>query len=593
MNFRLSFLLFLCVFFVKTTAAQEVGAPWIIPPVMNIDDKFEFSLPEDADYFVVTKNKKSGLFDKTGKTILPIEYEEITLIPCGWITATKEGKRLLYNAKLECMSLPYDQFKVYNNGTALVDKGKLCGIINMKGEELVPVKYTRTIQMTELDGTTFTFVGPDEKREFEMPHGYVLPSKKSAEDAKARSVVAGYYRIMNRLHYSMGLLNMNRDTVVPPIYRFIDVHPAGYIAATFDDKTYGVIDVHHKTLYPFTADRIGKWTKSGLIPVRFEKKWGLLRFPKGEIVFPFGEFEYIEMYDPEKDLFIITKDNLRGVIDLKKKTIVPCAYKYISEYDQITTRLITEQEKFGFWFRPTNFIHAPEFKTISHLNDSLIIVTVDSLKGVMDAKTGKYVIPLSEYQIESIGNYFDSHKPLDWRARTTHERHIHGLYDRQGNLVIPHDTAAIVIVPKENTFWICYEEEDSSRVWEQRDLHGKILQTMPKKGADLKKAGYFPTLYRFGNGVTTARKITYTDAQGQERLYQFISDQFYENLRRVKLNDRWGCVDEEGKIVIQPVFEQLETSQKGYIRVKYQGKWGILKNPRFDYFADLEKMIKK
>ena len=116
---------------------------------------------------------------------------------------------------------------------------------------------------------------------------------------------------------------------------------------------------------------------------------------------------------------------------------------------------------------------------------------------------------------------------------------------------------------------------------------------MPKKGADLKKIGYFPSLYRYGNGVKTSMKITYKDAQGQEQFYSIISADMQENLRRVQLGKLWGFVDPDGNIVIQPVFEKVEVSKDGYVKVKYQGKWGVLQNPRYDYFEEFEKNIKK
>ncbi|MBL7780597.1 MAG: WG repeat-containing protein [Saprospiraceae bacterium] len=573
-------------------AAQEVGAPWIVPPVMNIDDKFDISPKENDSRFIGTRGRFQGVFDKTGKAILPVEKQEIMLVPCGWIVVSRQNdQRLLYNAQATCMSLPYDQFNAYNNGTALVYKNGLCGLINMQGEELVPVQYEKYTR----DQDTYVFSGATGERRMPIPPDFVSPNVKRVEDAKAkaktRTPLAGHYLIKGNGQFTTGLLNLKRDTVVPPIYRFEEVHPSGMITATFDGKTFGVIDAQHHTLYSFTAAKVGKWTKSGLLPVKFEKKWALIRFPAGDIIFSFGEYDYIETYDPEKDLFIVSKNKLLGLINLKRKFILPCAYTYISQYDHVTTQISDTLHKSGFCYRPTGFILKPQFKYIRNLNDTLVIVSSDSLTGVMNAKTGKYVIPMAEYQIECIGQYFDSHKPQDWRARTTLERHIHGLYDRRGRLVIPHDTADIVMVPKEQTFWICYQREDSSRVWEQRDLQGKTIRTIPKKGADLKKLGYLPTTYRYGNGVETAMKITYTDAQGNEQLYSFISTSMRENLRMVQLGNLWGFVDSDGQVVIQPVMDKVESSKDGYIKAKYQGKWGVLQNPKFDYFEEIEKGI--
>lgn len=568
--------------------AQEVGAPWVVPPVMDVDDKFEVSPKDDNTRFLVSKKGAFGVFDRTGQAVLPIEYGRITLYSCGWMAAYNASPGKLFNARVECISLPYDRFIAFNNGTAVVYKNNLCGLVNMAGEELVPVAYERYKQERE----TFVFTKSDGERRFDAPPEVVPLNLQRVEDAKARSVVAGHYFIKGPGVFSSGLLNLRRDTVVPPIYRFDAIHPAGYMVGTFDGRTFGVIDTRHKTLYPFTAERMGKWTKSGLLPVRVEKKWGLLRFPSGEVVFPFGEFEAIEVYDPNRDIFLVTQNKLQGLIDLKRKVLLPCAYTYISQYDHVTTELVDNLNKHGFWHRPTGYLQAPAYKNVGNLGDSLVIVAKDSTYALMDARNGKLVIPFSNFQIERVGNYFDSHKPILWRGRLSLDDYIHGLYDRKGNLVVPYDTADIVIVPKDNTIWICYPFMDSSKVWEHRTLNGKVLATIPKKGADLKNEGYYVSRSLYGYAVETAVKMVYTDAQGREKNYEYING-LKENLHRVKLGNFWGCVDANGKVVIEPVFEVLETSKDGYIKVKYKGKWGVLKNPKFDYFEQFEKSVKK
>jgi hypothetical protein len=576
-------LLFVCSFFTKQMAAQRIGAEWVIPPVMDID-KFEISPAVDDSRFVVQHKGLAGVFDKNGKTVLPIEFNSINLLPCGWITAFKANKRLLFNANAENIGLPYDRFNAFNNGLAVVYKNNLCGLINQSGEELVPVEYAQFKQSEK----TYIFTKPDGERRFDALPDFVSPNVKRVEDAKARSVVKGHI-IIDKSKNEKGLLNMKGDTVVPPIYRFGPIHQKlGLIVASFDGKTRGIIDTHNQTLYPFTADRMGDWTASGLMPVRFEKQWALLRFPSGEVVFPFGEYEYVETYDPHQELFIVAKNNLRGVVNSKREVILPLEYTYISAYTHTTTELIgADNKKRGFWYRPNGFKMEPAFKSVRNLNDSLVIVSKDSLHAVLDAKTGREIIPFSTYQIDKAGNYFDSHIKFNFEIQHTYGGHLHGLYDRSGQLIFPHDSVDITVFP-DNSFFVIPQYVDASKLCEHRSPDGKLLRALTKIGVYLGNHNFWIINSKNPKGEYETTYFPYFDPPGKERYFQGVAE-LKENLRLVKQDNKWGFTDDEGHTVIQIVLDAAEPSADGYIRAKYQGKWGVLKNPRFDYFESFEK----
>jgi hypothetical protein len=51
----------------------------------------------------------------------------------------------------------------------------------------------------------------------------------------------------------------------------------------------------------------------------------------------------------------------------------------------------------------------------------------------------------------------------------------------------------------------------------------------------------------------------------------------------VKQNNKWGCVDKTGKIIIPIQFDDADENSfyfsEGLAWVKLNGKWGIIKNP--------------
>lgn len=560
------------------SAAQEAGARWVIPPILEGFDSFEISPKEDDTRFVVKKGKLEGVCDKNGQVILPIEYTNIELRPGGWMEAGKDGKRLLFNEKGENISRPYEKFVALDGGTALVFKNQRWGVVNQQGEEIVPVAYHRYTA----NGLRYVFFKENEEKVYLAPPEKVFPNVQRVNDARAGAVLAGHYFIGSGKN--CGFLDAKGDTVVPPLYKFDAIHPAGYIKATLDLKTWGVIDQKHRTLYPFKAEKMGVWTNSGLLPVKADKQWGLLRFPKGEVVIPFGAYDFIEVYDAKKDLFLVTKNKLQGLINAQQKVLLPIEYSYISQSDHVTTDLV-KNGLHGYWHRPSNRLAEPAWRRIHNLNDSLCILSTDTTWGVVDVKTGRMIIPISKFEIGKDGPYFVSNLKYDPTIPTTDGGRLHGLYDRQGRTVFAPDSVDIVVFPDGTYFTYPHYKKRASNKSEHRKPDGTVIRTLPKTGIFEK---YWIRQSTTPEGKYNLSYFSYLDPPGQERYYDSI-DKLTEHLRRVKQGDKFGFTDAEGRVVIPVMFNAAEPSQDGYIRVKYEGKWGVLQNPKFDYFAQFEK----
>ncbi len=562
-------LLFFILFSIRAIG-QDTGAKWIVPPVMDIDE-LEISPRSDDSRFVVKKGGKQGVFNKKGEVIMPAEYDGVLLRTCGWIIARQGGKQLLFNEKVEPIGMPYDKFIAFNNGLALVYKNDLCGLINMKGEELVPLKYK-----TYIPGNPYRFRNDSEEFLFDALPEFVTENEKRKAKNSERYLLPGF-KIMSHSSNTYGLLDEKGKTVVPSLYFFGAVHPDGYIVATFDNKTWGVIDTKHNTLYPFTADKLGEWTATRLLPVRSEKRWGVLRFPSGEEVIPFGEYEHIEVYDPDKELFLAKKNNLQGLINVRQEVILPFEFTYISQADHYAHELSLPNKKRGFWNSQNGFRSDCIYDNIQNLKDSLVIVRKDSLWAVLDAKNGREVIPFSTFQPEKKGAYFLMHNMYNHKRKFL----LYGLVTRTGKEVYPLDSVGITVFP-DNTFWVQPKHLDSATECEHRTPGGKILRTLPKVGVEVQDL-YWIFNSKNPEGKFQATLFSYLDPPGKERYYQSVG-RLQENLRMVKQGIYFGFTDNEGRVVIPPAFDAAEPSTDGYIRVKYKGKWGVLQNPKFDYF---------
>lgn len=129
---------------------------------------------------------------------------------------------------------------------------------------------------------------------------------------------------------------------------------------------------------------------------------------------------------------------------------------------------------------------------------------------------------------------------------------------------------------------------DASKLCEHRSPDGKLLRALTKIGVYLGNHNFWIINSKNPKGEYETTYFPYFDPPGKERYFQGVAE-LKENLRLVKQDNKWGFTDDEGHTVIQIVLDAAEPSADGYIRAKYQGKRGVLKNPRFDYFKSFEK----
>ncbi len=568
-------------------SAQDVGTAWVVPPLLDVD-KIQISPKEDDSRFIIERKNLKGVANKKGELLLPTEYTDIKLFPCGWISAsisTTSSQKFLFNAKGENIGLPYERFTALNNGTAIVRIGDKFGLIDMQGQELVPVQYEKCTT----EGKEIICMSQDDELHFLMAPDVKDRMVKRVEDAQARSIFPDL-RLVDKSKDLKGFTNTKGDTIIPPLYRFGAIHPKGYIVASFDGKNWGIIDKQHRTIYPFTAQRFGEWTKSGLIPVRVDNQYGLMHVPSMEIVIPFGTYDVIGTYEPDEELFLVVRNKMNGLIDANQKELLPLQYGYISQSDHITTELSGEGQKRGFYFRPTGFLQEPIYRNVSihNLMDSLVVASRDSTFALVDSKTGKEVIPFSRRFIVHIGNYFISFGSF---PSGKSNKKLVGLYNRQGELLVPHDSLMIYIVPEDDSYWVCPYLEDAALMKEQRTASGQLIRNLPKED-DLLKYGFVTQVVKYSEGFRTAHRFYYKDANGTEQNYQKIGNPT-EGLWPVQKNDLWGFADIHNKLLIDCVFEKVLESVDGYIQVKYKGKWGVLQNPLLDYFKPFEQAVKK
>ena len=119
-----------------------------------IYDRISTNCFSEDDYLCVWQGKKCGIINTKGQEILPIEYDHIAIgQECDIFTVDKNYKHAVVNAQNEYIVEPgvYDwiggfrqgfaRVKVNGNSKDIFIGGDKWGIINEKGEVVLPIEY--------------------------------------------------------------------------------------------------------------------------------------------------------------------------------------------------------------------------------------------------------------------------------------------------------------------------------------------------------------------------------------------------------------------------------------------------------------------
>ena len=114
-----------------------------------MDEKFSYNL------ISVTLNKKCGVLNMLGKTIIPIDYEKCIVILDHLVIITKNGKQGVINTKVGgidektkkvipfelIVPIKYDFITRQNDYLLKTELNSKYGLINIYGFEILPCEY--------------------------------------------------------------------------------------------------------------------------------------------------------------------------------------------------------------------------------------------------------------------------------------------------------------------------------------------------------------------------------------------------------------------------------------------------------------------
>ncbi len=549
-------------------SAQKIdNAIWFVRPIMSGFDTFHVS-KYNNEHLTAIKNGKVGLVSiATGRIVIPFEWKRVNLgAPTTRFIGVEgdvPGTGGFYSAAGLFMSKGYDKCECSTaNGGCFVQKGGKWGFIDSVGNVVEPLEYdkkdwavkTQAYELTKKTG---------EKKSFPEP---AWSAKKKLKDLP-RIAKEGPWSRLIRLEKSgrSGIMTLDGDTLQPPNLLWKGDHPSGYARVATTLKTVGLMDTLGKWVFQpefegfqMVNDDLTVWAKKG-------GKWALLRIPSGGELVPYGTYDDVKTVG--NGLFEFKKAEKVGIFDGKNTERIPIQYDNISVESQLTGRLGINK-KYGTWWPKTGFRVEPQYDLLQNTKeDSIVFVSRDSLFALMDAKTGAELTPFLYSKItKNRWFYFCETKILGTKNVMT------TVVDKTGRTVFAPEQATFFGFPDE-TFFV--QKTDGTA--EHRRLDGSVIRAFGAKTASVHEGYWFAVK---NPGEAAPRYFRFDDPPNAEIWLESVG-KTVDGLRVFKKNGRFGYFDNIGKTVVEPVLDLANNPDSGLIKVKFDGKWGVLENPPF------------
>ncbi|HEY6188648.1 MAG TPA: WG repeat-containing protein [Pyrinomonadaceae bacterium] len=347
-----------------------------------LDAKYEDAQPFRDGRALVKLNGKYGFIDKAGKEVIPLRYDDVSLLDDRPFLLKDRNplRATLLKVKLndrwglidatgkEIVPIKYDSVDLFRDGLFMVSTNKKLGFVDATGTEVIPIKY-------------------DDMHEMEGLRLYV---RANADDDMLINV---------KLNDKWGYIDKNGREVIPPRYDVTEPFVGG-IAVVGLNKKFGFIDKTGAEIIPlkYDAAQTGKGVfmlqdanadGERLLNVMLNGKWGYIDRAGREVV----PFKYDVADSFIEGLAGVTLNKKFGFINKTGTEVIPLKYDGGSYFHEGMTS-VSLNNKYGFIDRNGKEITPLVYEKVGSggFENGLAAVRLDGKWGFID-KTGNHVIP--------------------------------------------------------------------------------------------------------------------------------------------------------------------------------------------------------
>ncbi len=527
---------------------------------------------------IVTIDDFEGVLSKTGKLIIPLQYEFISL-KNDRIIAEKKNKK------------GYDVFTI---------EGKKIKTFNANH-----LSFQDGIYMIS-QGSKWTVFNTD----------FSLVSSEKFEDVK----IFNKNLIGVKSKTTWKLINAQGKTINTTLYEDLLQNKIGFLVAKKEGK-WGLLDYEGKNIQPFIFDKVEYGNKKH-VPVKKDDKYSFVN-SKGELQSDFI-FDHAPRFDRYKgwlssfssdqkygvvdtlantlisnsydkrvkiiepnEFYKVEKEGLQGIVGKKETEIIPTIYKKVSYFrDQGKYFFVVKNRegKYGIYSSEGTLILKPEYgpiHTYQNAYQGIIVVRKERKEFLFDLHKEKisggpydYVTMIAGKKIFSIKNddkytLFDAVRMKELSSVKYNyigeflfditpavKNGKGGFIDEKGKEVIP------FIYDKVSNFSKGIASVKKEGKYGYIDKENNVVIPII-----FDRIKHYPSKHDNGSIITVIKDQKYGlyDVSGKEIVapkYQFIS-RFNEGYATFKENDKYGVFDFTGKIVLPPKYYSLNNFHEG------------------------------
>ena len=600
-----------------------------------------------ADYYILTKDDKEGIFQVSTKTVIPPLYQRIVSIEKEYIVVEIpvlgkckidfKGKCFVYhNDQVKylpdwCLGgLDYEDDICY----AISNTGKW-GIVNIDGKTICNPIYDKLVKRennliyTESNNST---KDDSWKHEiyglFDIETQVAIPAKYSEYPRKKEN-----FYVISKCYKKYGAIDLYGNTVVNPEYS--DVEWIDGYFKIFNERGIGLVKSDGTIIIKPQYHRI-KFIGNGLFKVKsnHDSTTYALHFETGKI----SERMYDEIGTINEEGYIpIVYNGRNGFLNLSGQLIVfdehencipvPDKFLWAEDFNHGVAKVWDDS-----WFDETSFDYIDrDFNKVLFVSDKVlkIEVIVDKIvyknhnrcqsfifklgdKYGLLSKEGKLLVDAKyahlDYYSENL--YFASIKIEDEFYRK------YGIIDEQENIILPFEYSNVesycgVVLPR-RAMWLIKRgklnyilpKEISSYALIENEGYGLVN----KKGEVILEPIY-QTIIDFKNGYFVIEDNKWYIIDNKEfvkketnyRSIRRLAHNFYETSVLISQTyntysgnydekKKYGILDEHGNVVLEPIYDSIgefqeEQTDLCFTRITLNGSYGLIDN-NFNIIAE-------
>ncbi|MDO5556753.1 MAG: WG repeat-containing protein [Clostridia bacterium] len=548
----------------------------IIMTVMYINKKNGGYKKEkiEENYFIINEKEKYGVIDRNGNIIINPEYDAIQIPnPSQGVficldeynpeTAEYNSKVLNENAEeilkqyeqvaaieVKDMTTPY----LYKTSILKYKENGKYGIIDLKGKKLTESKYDLITNLEYKDEELL--VVEDSK------YGVIKANGKQIISTEYSSITADKY-YNNKSNYKKAGFIVSKKTDEGYRYGYMDKNGKVVLEVEYSELSRVTDAVDEKNIYIIAS----KNAKEGLIKNK-------------KVVIPF-EYDTIE-YNYINNVYSIEKNKKVGVVNPKGKTILQIEYEDIN-FSGIYINAQKDGEILLFE-QSGELVKDPRYISLLETEDKKYFITLDSnnLYGVMDQEWKQVIANNYDFIQYAFEDYFIVSKDAKVGVINKEGKSIVDIkYDiiekfengdlikavstQEGYIDLYNSNMELVANMKDA---YTYEEEEYIKIYSDTQAKYFSLQGIEINSSDLFSKNPLYAINQDGKWGFSDGKTTVVECK-----YDMVTELNEYGYAGIKLMGKWGIIDKNGKVVVEPVYE-LNTLEPEFIGKYYKVYYG-------------------